>query len=63
MTATTVDRVLLDFDAFIKASNTREERSVFQAAKLQAEALDNRLAAIEQAILKISEHWPASKNS
>lgn len=52
---TTAERVLLDFDAFIKASNTREERSVFQSAKLQAEVMDSRLAAIEQAILKIAE--------
>lgn len=61
MTATTAERVLLDFDSFIKASNTREERSVYQSAKLQAEVLDCRLAAIEQAILKVAEGQLPSK--
>jgi hypothetical protein len=49
-----VDKVLLDFDEYIKSSNTREERAIFQSAKLQSAALDGRLAGIEAAIIQLA---------
>jgi hypothetical protein len=46
-----VERVMDDYETLVKGANTREERAIFQSARLQAELLDQRLAGIERAIL------------